>query len=210
MADVDPKLQSNRVKDLGGTVRPSRKIELAIIVAVSLILTTFALVCSHAGHPFQIFALMYLVSGQWSLTAGQWALAVAVLVVLAVACGVGAWLIASKAVPWATGAKARTRVDVYAPAMGHGEAVEKVTRQRAEAMASRLIEADRYRKGMSPGYPLGLNIVDNTSMYTPAGRTWLSFWRAHVPANPCATRSRPCSRHRARAWRPRTRAISST
>ena len=166
MADVDPKLQSNRVKDLGGTVRPSRKIELAIIVAVSLILTTFALVCSHAGHPFQIFALMYLVSGQWSLTAGQWALAVAVLVVLAVACGVGAWLIASKAVPWATGAKARTRVDVYAPAMGHGEAVEKVTRQRAEAMASRLIEADRYRKGMSPGYPLGLNIVDNTSMYT--------------------------------------------
>ena len=166
MADVDPKLQSNRVKDLGGTVRPSRKIELAIIVAVSLILTVFALVCSHAGHPFQIFALMYLVSGQWSLTAGQWALAVAVLVVLAVACGVGAWLIASKAVPWATGAKARTRVDVYAPAMGHGEAVEKVTRQRAEAMASRLIEADRYRKGMSPGYPLGLNIVDNTSMYT--------------------------------------------
>lgn len=166
MADVDPKLQSNRVKDLGGTVRPSRKIELAIIVAVSLILTTFALVCSHAGHPFQIFALMYLVSGQWSLTAGQWALAVAVLVVLAVACGVAAWLIASKAVPWATGAKARTRVDVYAPAMGHGEAVEKVTRQRAEAMASRLIEADRYRKGMSPGYPLGLNIVDNTSMYT--------------------------------------------
>lgn len=103
MADVDPKLQSNRVKDLGGTVRPSRKIELAIIVAVSLILTVFALVCSHAGHPFQIFALMYLVSGQWSLTAGQWALAVAVLVVLAVACGVGAWLIASKAVPWATG-----------------------------------------------------------------------------------------------------------
>ena len=90
----------------------------------------------------------------------------AVLVVLAVVCGVGAWLIASKAVPWATGAKARTRVDVYAPAMGHGEAVEKVTRQRAEAMASRLIEADRYRKGMSPGYPLGLNIVDNTSMYT--------------------------------------------
>ena len=166
MADVDPKLQSNRVKDLGGTVRPSRKIELAIIVAVSLILTTFALVCSHAGHPFQIFALMYLVSGQWSLTAGQWALAVAVLVVLAVACGVGAWLIASKAVPWATGAKARTRVDVYAPAMGHGEAVEKVTRQRAEAMASRLIEADHWRKGMSPGYPLGLNIVDNTSMYT--------------------------------------------
>ena len=47
----------------GRTVRPSRKIELAIIVAVSLILTTFALVCSHAGHPFQIFALMYLVSG---------------------------------------------------------------------------------------------------------------------------------------------------
>ena len=166
MADVDPKLQSNRVKDLGGTVRPSRKIELAIIVAVFLILTTFALVCSHAGHPFQIFALLYLVSGQWSLTAGQWALAVAVLVVLAVVCGVGAWLIASKAVPWATGAKARTRVDVYAPAMGHGEAVEKVTRQRAEAMASRLIEADHWRKGMSPGYPLGLNIVDNTSMYT--------------------------------------------
>lgn len=166
MADVDPKLQSNRVKDLGGTVRPSRKIELAIIVAVFLILTVFALVCSHAGHPFQIFALMYLVSGQWSLTAGQWALAVAVLVVLAVVCGVAAWLIASKAVPWATGAKARTRVDVYAPAMGHGEAVEKVTRKRAETMASRLIEADHWRKGMSPGYPLGLNIVDNTSMYT--------------------------------------------
>lgn len=209
MADVDPKLQSNRVKDLGGTVRPSRKIELAIIVAVSLILTTFALVCSHAGHPFQIFALMYLVSGQWSLTAGQWALAVAVLVVLAVVCGVGAWLIASKAVPWATGAKARTRVDVYAPAMGHGEAVEKVTRQRAEAMASRLIEADRYRKGMSPGYPLGLNIVDNTSMYT----SWEDM--AIVLAGPrsgkslCyaipAVLSAP-----ARAWRPRTRAISST
>lgn len=35
-----------------------------------------------------------------------------------------------------------------------------------KAMASRLIEADRYRKGMSPGYPLGLNIVDNTSMST--------------------------------------------
>ncbi len=107
------------------------------------------------GHPFQIFALMYLVSGQWSLTAGQWALAVAVLVVLAVACGVGAWLIASKAVPWATGAKARTRVDVYAPAMGHGEAVEKVTRQRAEAMASRLIEADHWRKGHVAGISAG-------------------------------------------------------
>ena len=51
MADVDPKLQSNRVKDLGGTVRPSRKIELAIIVEAFLILTVFALVCSHAGHP---------------------------------------------------------------------------------------------------------------------------------------------------------------
>ena len=208
MADVDPKLQSNRVKDLGGTVRPSRKIELAIIVAVSLILTVFALVCSHAGHPFQIFALMYLVSGQWSLTAGQWALAVAVLVVLAVACGVGAWLIASKAVPWqpAQGTHPRGRVRAcHGPWRGRGEGDAPARRGHA----SRLIEADRYRKGMSPGYPLGLNIVDNTSMYT----SWEDM--AIVLAGPrsgkslCyaipAVLSAP-----ARAWRPRTRAISST
>lgn len=209
MADVDPKLQSNRVKDLGGTVRPSRKIELAIIVAVSLILTTFALVCSHAGHPFQIFALMYLVSGQWSLTAGQWALAVAVLVVLAVACGVGAWLIASKAVPWATGAKARTRVDVYAPAMGHGEAVEKVTRQRAEAMASRLHRSGPLAKGHVAGISAGAqHRGQHVDVHQLGGHGYRSggprSGKSLCYAIP-AVLSAP-----GRAWRPRTRATSST
>ena len=138
--DVDPKLQTNRVADLGRTVRPSsRAAGVALLVALA-VMSVFGAICAASGHGFDIFALLYILSGQWEFTGAQWALA-GLLVILAGALAGLCWrLLARKVAPKVTGSADRTRVDVYAPSMGHGEAVSKVTRERAEKMASRLVK----------------------------------------------------------------------
>ena len=164
---VDPKLETNRVRDLGGTVRPSSKWMLIGLAVAGVCLFAFALACDlTTDWPFEFLALLYVLSGQWALTGGQWlmCLAAVVLALLAVA---GVWagvrrLASSSA---SGGGRHRTRVDSYASAMGYGHAVEKVTRERAERMAGRLV-VDYDRTLMAPGYPLGLNLMDGTPMYT--------------------------------------------
>ena len=163
--DVDPKLQTNRVADLGRTVRPSsRAAGVALLVALA-VMSVFGAICAASGHGFDIFALLYILSGQWEFTGAQWALAGLLVILAGALAGLCWWLLARKVAPKVTGSADRTRVDVYAPSMGHGEAVSKVTRERAEKMASRLVK-DYDPKRMEPGYPLGRNIVDGTPMST--------------------------------------------
>ena len=163
--DVDPKLQTNRVADLGRTVRPSsRAAGVALLVALA-VMSVFGAICAASGHGFDIFALLYILSGQWEFTGAQWALAGLLVILAGALAGLCWWLLGRKVAPKVTGSADRTRVDVYAPSMGHGEAVSKVTRERAEKMASRLVK-DYDPKRMEPGYPLGRNIVDGTPMST--------------------------------------------
>ena len=163
--DVDPKLQTNRVADLGRTVRPSsRAAGVALLVALA-VMSVFGAICAASGHGFDIFALLYILSGQWEFTGAQWALAGLLVILAGALAGLCWWLLARKVAPKVTGSADRTRVDVYAPSMGHGEAVSKVTRERAEKMASRLAK-DYDPKRMEPGYPLGRGIVDGTPMST--------------------------------------------
>ena len=135
--DVDPKLQTNRVADLGRTVRPSSRYAGIALLAALAVMSVFAAVCAAAGHGFDIFALLYVLSGQWAFTGSQWALAGAAIVLAAMLGGLCWWVAARKVAPRVTGSADRTRVDVYAPSMGHGEAVSQVTRERAEKMAHR-------------------------------------------------------------------------
>ena len=163
--DVDPKLQTNRVSDLGRTVRPSTRYAVAAVAAALAVLAEFALICSMAGHGFDILALFYILSRQWGFSHGQWVLAGLLIVSAMMLGGPFRWLLVRKVAPRVAGGAHRTRVDVYAPAMGHGDAVAKVTRARAETMAPRLVR-DYDAKAMEPGYPLGRNIVDGTPMST--------------------------------------------
>lgn len=163
--DVDPKLQTNRVSDLGRTVRPSTRYAVAAVAAALAVLAVFALICSMAGHGFDILALFYILSRQWGFSHGQWVLAGLLIVSAMMLGGPFRWLLVRKVAPRVAGGAHRTRVDVYAPAMGHGDAVAKVTRARAETMAPRLVR-DYDAKAMEPGYPLGRNIVDGTPMST--------------------------------------------
>ena len=171
--DVDPKLQTNRVADLGRTVRPSsRAAGVALLVALA-VMSVFGAICAASGHGFDIFALLYILSGQWEFTGAQWALAGLLVILAGALAGLCWWLLARKVAPKVTGSADRTRVDVYAPSMGHGEAVSKVTRERAEKMASRLVK-DYDPKRMEPGYPLGRNIVDGTPMST-SWEDWIGY-----------------------------------
>lgn len=163
--DIDPKLQTNRVSDLGRTVRPSTRYAVAAVAAALAVLAVFALICSMAGHGFDILALFYILSHQWGFSHGQWVLAGLLIVPAMMLGGPFRWLLVRKVAPRITGSAHRTRVDVYAPAMGYGDAVAKVTRARAETMAPRLVR-DYDAKVMEPGYPLGRNIVDGTPMST--------------------------------------------
>lgn len=163
--DVDPKLQTNRVSDLGRTVRPSTRYAVAAVAAALAVLAVFVLICSMAGHGFDILALFYILSHQWGFSHGQWVLAGLLIVSAMMLGGPFRWLLVRKVAPRITGGAHRTRVDVYAPAMGYGDAVAKVTRARAETMAPRLVR-DYDAKVMEPGYPLGRNIVDGTPMST--------------------------------------------
>lgn len=161
--DVDPRLQSNRVRDLGQTVRPSRRYGLIACAILLVVLLVFAGVCVAAGHEYTLFALLYVLSGQWALSGVQWLMAAGVLLVVGLLAGGVVWLVRRLS---AGSHRTATRVDSYASAMGHGEAVEKVSLTRAESMAHRLIADDRWRDSFAPGYPLGRNIVDGSMMST--------------------------------------------
>lgn len=165
---VNPKLETNRVRDLGGSVRPSTKAMLYVTLTAFLLLFSFACGCALQGRPFDMAAAVYVLSGQWTLTGAQ-GMVCALVMLLACVLAV-ALILAVRRVASSDGARpgrrGGTRVDSYAPAMGHGEAVEKVTRVRAEAMADRLIDPARRTPDMEPGYPLGRNIVDGTPMCT--------------------------------------------
>lgn len=163
--DVDPKLQSNRIGDLGQTIRPSSKYTAVALAAGLVILLDFAFVANAGGRELNLFALLYVLSGQWAFTAPQWIAAGMALMLLAATGGWLYWLIVRKIAPKATGSATRTRVDVYASAMGHGQAVEKVSRDRAQTMARRLVKGYD-PKTMQPGFPLGRNIVDGSIMST--------------------------------------------
>lgn len=162
--DVDPKLQTNRVADLGGTVRPSSKYKAIGLLVIMAGFTAFALaVMPQRG--WRPLALLEALSGQARATPAQWLLAVGYLLLMGL-CGWGASLMWRRlAGSQSKRARSRTRVDVYAPAMGHGQAVEKVTKERASRMAARLVKGwDPAR--MQPGLPLGVNIVDHVPMST--------------------------------------------
>ncbi len=164
---VDPKLESNRVRDLGGTVRPSSRIILAVLGAALLVLFAFACACTAVtGRSFELFALLAVLMGQWRLDGVQWAVCLAVVLAASLAVAGAAAAVRRGMASGGAGRRNRTRVDGYAAAMGHGQAVDKVSRGRAERMARRLIAADRHDPHMAPGYPLGRNIVDGTEMAT--------------------------------------------
>ena len=112
-------------------------------------MSVFGAICAASGHGFDIFALLYILSGQWEFTGAQWRWPDCSSSSPEIA-GLCWWLLARKVAPKVTGSADRTRVDVYAPSMGHGEAVSKVTRERAEKMASRLVK-DYDPKRMEPG-----------------------------------------------------------
>lgn len=163
---VDPKLESNRVHDLGGTVRPSSRIMLIILGVALLVLFSFACACSMVtARAFELFALLYVLTGQWRMGGAQWAVCLAAVLAALLAAGSVAWAV-RRGMASGGGGRHRTRVDGYAAAMGHDRAVDKVSRERAARMAKRLIASDRYDPHMSPGYPLGRNIVDGTEMAT--------------------------------------------
>ena len=164
---VDPKLESNRVRDLGGTVRPSSRIMLMGLGCGLLVLGAFACACTLVtGRAFELFALLFALTGRWRLEPAQWAVCLAaVLVATLAAAGLAVAFRRAMASGGGRG-RDRTRVDGYAAAMGHDQAVDKVSRARAERMARRLIAAGRYDPHMAPGYPLGRNIVDGALMST--------------------------------------------
>lgn len=62
--DVDPKLQTNRVADLGRTVRPSSRAAGVMLLVALAVMSVFGMVCAMSGHGFDVFALLYILSGQ--------------------------------------------------------------------------------------------------------------------------------------------------
>lgn len=95
--DVDPKLQTNRVADLGRTVRPSsRAAGVALLVALA-VMSVFGAICAASGHGFDIFALLYILSGQWEFTGAQWALAGLLVILAGALAGLCWWLLAGLA-----------------------------------------------------------------------------------------------------------------
>ena len=113
--DVDPKLQTNRVADLGRTVRPSsRAAGVALLVALA-VMSVFGAICAASGHGFDIFALLYILSGQWEFTGAQWALAGLLVILAGALAGLCWWLLARKVAPKVTGSADRTRVEHHAP-----------------------------------------------------------------------------------------------
>lgn len=162
MLRVDSRLQSNRIRDVGSTVRPSTTIRLVTLGAVLLLLWAVAVGAWLAGCQFDLFALLFLLSGRWKVApAAGWLIFVFALLVMT-AVGTLAWWLRRMWQDRSSGDRV-TRVDVYAQNMGFGKAVEKVTRKRASVMAERLVK-DYDPETMQPGYPLGRNIVDGELM----------------------------------------------
>ena len=110
--DVDPKLQTNRVADLGRTVRAVQpRGGVALLVALA-VMSVLGAICAASGHGFDIFALLYILSGQWEFTGAQWALAGLLVILAGALAGLCWWLLARKVAPKVTGSADRTRADV--------------------------------------------------------------------------------------------------
>jgi hypothetical protein len=158
------RLESNRVGDLGSTARPSRVATLTVIVLLVLVFATTAFAGMSDGLAFDFYGtLVAMTVGQYRPSSAAWlALAVQWTLIIIVATLIVIWRLHR---PRGAGRKGETRVDRYANAMGSGQAVGKVTRDRAVDMAARLVagyDPDR----MEPGFPLGVNIIDHTPMAT--------------------------------------------
>ncbi len=106
--DVDPKLQTNRVADLGQTVRPSSRAAGVALLTALAVMSVFGMMCAMSGHGFDIFALLYILSGQWEFTRAQWTLAGFLIVLTAILAGLCWWLVSHKVAPKVTGSADRT------------------------------------------------------------------------------------------------------
>lgn len=120
--DVDPKLQTNRVADLGRTVRPSsRAAGVALLVALA-VMSVFGAICAASGHGFDIFALLYILSGQWEFTGAQWALAGLLVILAGALAGLCWWLLARKVAPKVIRKRGPHQGRRVRAELGHGEA----------------------------------------------------------------------------------------
>ncbi|ATU20607.1 type IV secretory system conjugative DNA transfer family protein [Bifidobacterium choerinum] len=160
---VNPHLQTNRIADLGSTVRPSRRIALVCILCVVGVLAAFAAAAMGEGRAFDLFAMLAVSAGRWRPEAATW-WRFAAIMAAAGAAALAASL-AWRRRPGRAAGRGETRVDVYAAAMGYGEATRKLSREHAQDMARRLV-ADWDAATMEPGYPLGVNLKDRRPIST--------------------------------------------
>lgn len=161
--DVNPKLQTNRVADLGSSARPSSRAALCVLCAILIVCAFFSLAAMGQGRAFALFDLLSAAVGQWKPDGGTWARFAAYLTVAAVAAvlGVRAW---RRRAPHGV-KRGETRVDVYAANMGYGDATAKLSREHAVDMARRLVQ-NYDERSMEPGYPLGVNLRDGRAIST--------------------------------------------
>lgn len=161
-ADVNPKLQTNRVADLPSTVRPGRKMALVCMAAGVGVLAVFSVAAMGEGRRFQLFDLLAVAGGQWKPSGRTWTRFFVYMAVTVIVSIVGIVLIGRIR----SGARrGETRVDVYARNMGYGTATDKLSRRHAVDMAHRLVR-DYDDKTMEPGYPLGVNLKDGRQVST--------------------------------------------
>lgn len=158
------KLESNRIKDVGGSGHVSSRMKLAGLLLSLTVLGLFsvAMLLSHASRSFDLFDLVAVASGTRQASTLTWEWYGGLLI--------GGLLIALLVAALAGRARSKrlkrtTRVDSYARWMGYGSAVAKVTRSRAEDMASRLVKGYDPQT-MEPGFPLGRNIKDGSLIST--------------------------------------------
>ncbi|MDN5978674.1 MULTISPECIES: type IV secretory system conjugative DNA transfer family protein [Bifidobacterium] len=158
------RLESNRVGDIGSTARPSRVGTLILIVLIMLAFLTTAWAGISDGIPFDFYGtLLSMITGAYKPSRHAIGILAVEWIVILVVTGLIAYWYAHH--ERGVGRRGETRVDRYAGSMGSGRAVEKVARDHAVEMASRLVK-DYDPDSMAPGYPLGVNIVDGLPMAT--------------------------------------------
>lgn len=159
------RLETNRIDDPASTLHSSSKVKLILVCVCAAVLMMVAAVCVIDGHPYDIGALLYVMTGKWHLTKSS--TGATILIIALTTTVIGAWLVIRHVL--ATRDKfvknGVTRVDTYAKAMGYGQAVEKVSLPHAQHMAEHLIK-DYQPDKMAPGYPLGINHVSKESVWT--------------------------------------------
>lgn len=161
--DVNPRLQTNRVADLSDTVRPSRRLMLIGLLCAVGVCAAFAAAGMVEGRAFDLFALLSVATGRYTPTSATWVRFAALTAAMVTVALLAAWLWSRRG--HTPGRRGETRVDVYAPAMGYGDAVAKLSRQHATDMAYRLV-AGFDPERMEPGYPLGVNLTDGRPICT--------------------------------------------